>query len=249
MAMYLGSEKVSGNFFTQLEGTTLWEGHTLTDFDLLDDAENYEYLEFYCGKGNGCPCCIRVPKALYGEYSLRTIFKDNDNLTQCIARVIKITGKRVTTLKYTVVNWTNNSSQTYNSNELSIFKVIGYKKEQIGVTEKEVRLIERSTNSAGTYLKYSDGTLICMGNPSGTSNNSDWWSFCNRTDEGIQVNFPHAFIEPPASVVCTPANYYGLFSIMLTEINKDNFKFTGLRAKNNSGTGWSFRYQAVGRWK
>lgn len=110
-------------------------------------------------------------------------------------------------------------------------------------------IVERGSNSLGSFVKFGDGTLICMGNPSGNSNNSDWWSFCNRTDEGIQVNFPYAFIEPPESVVCSPANYYGLFSIMLAEINKDNFKFTGLRAKNNSGTGWAFRYQAIGKWK
>lgn len=248
MAMYLGSDKVAGSTQIEMKGTTLWEGFVATSFDLADDAENYEYLDFYCGKGAECPCCIRVPRAMYNQYSLRTIYKDNDNLTQCLMKVISITGKRVTVTKYSVVNWTNSSSQTYNSNELQVFKVVGYKKEAVGTTEELVSIVEKGSNSNGSYIKYSDGTMICYGNPSGTSNNADWWSFCNRTDENIVINFPHKFKEIP-NVTVAPDNYSGVFTIMVGNRTPSYFTFTGLRAKSNGGTGWSFEFQAIGKWK
>ena len=248
MAMYLGSDKVAGSTQIEMKGTTLWEGFTVTDFDLADAAENYEYLDFYCGKGAECPCCIRVPRAMYNQYSLRTIYRGDGDLTQCLMKVIKITGTRVNVIKYSVVNWTNSASQTYDSNELEVLKVVGYKKEAVGTTEELVSIVEKGSNSNGSYIKYSDGTMICYGNPSGTSNNTDWWSFCNRTDEHIVVNFPQKFADTP-NVTVAPDNYSGVFTIMIGKRLPTYFTFTGLRAKNNSGTGWSFGYQAIGRWK
>lgn len=113
-------------------------------------------------------------------------------------------------------------------------------------------VVESGSNANGYYIKFEDGTMICKGTASGSSPNYDWWSFCKRTAEQIQVTFPATFVGSP-TVTANPTNVLGgLFAILIDTQTTTHFTFTGLRAggaANSNYTAWGITYIAVGRWK
>lgn len=120
---------------------------------------------------------------------------------------------------------------------------------QRAVNEAIATIIESGSNENGSYVKYSDGTMICSKTVTGSSPNSGWWSFCQRTNEKIQVNFPATF-KSIESVVATPTDMLGgLFTVMVSTKTTSYFAFTGLRANGTTVTNYSFDYIAFGKWK
>lgn len=120
------------------------------------------------------------------------------------------------------------------------------------VNDAIASIVQSGSNSNGSYIKYSDGTMICYGQASGTSNYANWWSFCYRTNEGIQVNFPATFTTAPI-VTANPTNMLGgIFAVLIDSSTTDCFKFTGLKANGAHSSnyyGWGLTYNAIGRWK
>lgn len=109
-------------------------------------------------------------------------------------------------------------------------------------------IVEKGSNSNGSYIKYSDGTMICSALVTGTSNLSDYWGQFKRTQENIPVTFPMPFVDTP-NVVATGAAYEGVVSVLIGARLQDHFKFTALKPNANTGTKYAFLYQAIGKWK
>lgn len=101
------------------------------------------------------------------------------------------------------------------------------------------------------YVKYLDGTMICFGNKTGTATFSDWWSFANRSPDtantAISQDFAQEFIDVP-NINITPSST-NIFSTMVLQVTKINFKTVCLKPKGMSNTTYDFNYIAIGKWK
>ena len=107
-------------------GTVLFSDSTVDSFTLSESADDFEYLEFNCGKGKSSQMCLKVPKELYNSASLHIVHRQ-DILSQIIMKTVQIVDKQVNVLSYSVINMEGGVVQTYDSNELIIHKVVGYK--------------------------------------------------------------------------------------------------------------------------
>lgn len=103
--------------------------------------------------------------------------------------------------------------------------------------------------SGDGYIKYSDGTMICYGNYSGTTKLSEYFNWCKRTEENISVTFKKEFLSAP-TVVITPHYFSYVFSIMINQIKTTGFGFTGLKTNGAAiDTSVNIYYIALGKWK
>lgn len=102
--------------------------------------------------------------------------------------------------------------------------------------------------SGDGYIKYSDGTMICYGNYSGTTKLADYFNWCKRTEENISVTFKKEFLSAP-TVIITPLYLSYVFSIMLNQIKTTGFGFTGLKPNGAIDTSVNINYIALGKWK
>jgi hypothetical protein len=116
------------------------------------------------------------------------------------------------------------------------------------VNEALSTIAETGSTGNGSYIKFSDGTMICSALVTGTSNLSDYWGQFKRTNENIPVTFPVPFVNTPI-VVATGSAYEGVVSVLIGDRLKDQFKFTALKPNANNGTNYAFLYHAVGKWK
>ena len=119
---------------------------------------------------------------------------------------------------------------------------------QRAVNEALSTIAETGSTGNGSYIKFSDGTMICSALVTGTSNLSDYWGQFKRTNENIPVTFPVPFVNTPI-VVATGVAYEGVVSVLIGDRLKDQFKFTALKPNANTGTNYAFLYHAVGKWK
>lgn len=103
--------------------------------------------------------------------------------------------------------------------------------------------------SGDGYIKYSDGTMICYGNYSGTTKLADYFNWCKRTEENIIVTFKKEFISAP-TVIIIPLYFSYVFSVMLNQIKTTGFGFTGLKVNGAAiNTSVQIHYMALGKWK
>lgn len=107
-------------------GVVLFSGSPVDSFTLSESADDFEYLEFHCGKGESSQMCLKVPKELYNSASLHIVHRQGV-LSQIIMKTVQIVDKQVNVLNYSVINMEGGIIQTYDSNELTIHKVVGYK--------------------------------------------------------------------------------------------------------------------------
>lgn len=116
------------------------------------------------------------------------------------------------------------------------------------ITVQGVEVIESGNNSYGDYIKFSDGTMICLGAINGTTSLYDYWGQFKRTEEDIQVIFPETF-KSVSYIVANGTYLSGIFAVLINGIYTTHFNFTGLKANNNVDTSYEIYYQAVGKWK
>lgn len=116
------------------------------------------------------------------------------------------------------------------------------------ITMQGVKIIESGNNSYGDYIKFSDGTMICLGAINGSTSLYDYWGQFKRTEEDIQVTFPATFKSNPY-VVANGTNLSGIFAVLISGIYTTHFNFTGLKANNNADISYGIYYQAFGKWK
>ena len=109
--------------------------------------------------------------------------------------------------------------------------------------EKMDKIIEKGSNDNGTYIKFSDGTLIQYGSTNGIDNNYK------------TVNFPIAFYkkEPVVSVNTTVADINYIHLAQSFDVTLSNFK-AYVRYQPVSGGSWGtganwFNWFAIGNWK
>ena len=108
-------------------------------------------------------------------------------------------------------------------------------------------IVESDINANGSFVKFSDGTMICRQKNIGGSNVGNG---SNREDT---VTFPAEFVERPEIFVSSTADgggsasvrafRYGAFNITTTEATVSTVNATGTTRS------WSFDYLATGFWK
>ena len=112
----------------------------------------------------------------------------------------------------------------------------------IGVTEK-------GTNANGTYVKFSDGTMICHGRVSISSLaiTSPWGA--SYLSPALSVTFPATFVEAPPAIAPNMENTTGDIATwynVLASINSFDGYFGSSVSRTFSCT---LSWMAVGRWK
>lgn len=118
------------------------------------------------------------------------------------------------------------------------------------ITTTVQNIIQSGSNANGSYIKYSDGTMICYGNYSFNSSNSDYWGNFYRS-ENYTINFPQGFSTTPI-VNVTPNSDDGSISAVLNIVNLNTFEMCQIKSKGiNPNTNLSNlgQYVAIGRWK
>ena len=118
------------------------------------------------------------------------------------------------------------------------------------VDNKLAQIIQSGSNANGSYIKYSDGIMICYGNYSFNSSNSDYWGNFYRS-ENYTINFPQEFSTTPI-VNVTPNSDDGGISAVLNTVSLNTFKMCQIKSKGinqNTDLSNSGQYVAIGRWK
>ena len=115
------------------------------------------------------------------------------------------------------------------------------------VDNKLAQIIQSGSNTNGSYIKYSDGTMICYGSTSlNEVSVSDYYSFCKRTNS-LTITFPMEFDEVPNVTITNQG--FGIFSYTINNITANNFSYYAFTYPSGSNISGSLQYVAIGRWK
>ncbi len=112
----------------------------------------------------------------------------------------------------------------------------------IGVTEK-------GTNANGTYVKFSDGTMICHGRVSISSLaiTGPWGS--SYLSPALSVTFPATFVEAPPAITANMENTTGdiatWYNVLASTISFDGYFGSAVSRTFACTLSW----MAIGRWK
>lgn len=144
------------------------------------------------------------------------------------------------------INFTNGQAPALNGENLNQL--------QTNVENAINGVVESGKNDNGTYIKFSDGTLICRGTKVITIDVNTQWAgsiyFGNYTDE---IPFPYTFIEAPdLTYNVNPAGNSGCFfgAYGLFSITKTGFKnFSLFRPNSATSVVAKVNFIAIGKWK
>ena len=115
------------------------------------------------------------------------------------------------------------------------------------VDNKLAQIIQSGSNANGSYIKYSDGTMICYGSTSlNEVSVSDYYSFCKRTNS-LTITFPMEFDEVPNVTITNQG--FGIFSYTINNITANNFSYYAFTYPSASNASGSLQYVAIGKWK
>lgn len=115
------------------------------------------------------------------------------------------------------------------------------------VDNKLAQIIQSGSNANGSYIKYSDGTMICYGSTSlNEVSVSDYYSFCKRTNS-LTITFPMEFDEVPNVTITNQG--FGIFSYTINNITANNFSYYAFTYPSASNISGSLQYVAIGKWK
>ena len=115
------------------------------------------------------------------------------------------------------------------------------------VDNKLAQIIQSGSNANGSYIKYSDGTMICYGSTSlNEVSVSDYYSFCKRTNS-LTITFPMEFDEVPNVTITNQG--FEIFSYTINNITANNFSYYAFTYPSGSNISGSLQYVAIGRWK
>ena len=115
------------------------------------------------------------------------------------------------------------------------------------------QIIDSGSNSNGSYVKYSDGTMICYKTASGTVNITEVWGSGYTSGAEATINlgtWPVAFTALPV-VSVTPirdnSNYW-LGAVRYTTKTVAGY-CTLLRFNQSTGLGYTLNIVGYGKWK
>lgn len=103
---------------------------TLSTITLSETINNYTYIELIYGKGySEAEGGLSSSRIIVGvsNYASLIVFCPLSTTPQLLTREIKITGTSIANVKAYYINFTSNGVSTGSSNEIKIFRVLGYK--------------------------------------------------------------------------------------------------------------------------
>lgn len=113
---------------------------------------------------------------------------------------------------------------------------------------------EVQSNDNGTYVKKSDGTLICYGVQTFSVNISDFWNM--KASEQVKITYPINFKENTGAVinVLTGNNIWIIYSAnspteQSSTTQSQAFRFMHPTGQKNSSDSITVFYIAIGKWK
>lgn len=117
-------------------------------------------------------------------------------------------------------------------------------------------IIESGTNTNGSYIKYSDGTMICRGTKAILLDiNNAWGETLYTGSYTDEITFPHAFISAPdLTYNCNPSTATGFFygSIVDGGLLITTTGFSGvtlIRPNSRTNVNAKVNFIAIGKWK
>lgn len=113
------------------------------------------------------------------------------------------------------------------------------------IDEVEGKINSLITN-ASNYTKFDDGTLICYGNVSNTSEIVAYYNTLTRTNT-LTAMFPIQFISAP-KVTISPIGHQTI-GHYIESIATTGFNYRLFKANGSTETGCEIEYIAVGKWK
>lgn len=109
-------------------------------------------------------------------------------------------------------------------------------------------IIESGSNSNGTYIKYSDGTMICYNSKQVTEQVTSTWGALYVSQQVSLGTFPQAFINIPTLNVYCSGNQSIMIVAAGAATTTDAGKIQLARADSATVT-TNIGYIAIGRWK
>lgn len=110
-------------------------------------------------------------------------------------------------------------------------------------------IIESGSNSNGSYIKFSDGTMICYKSTTVTAAIDNSWGSVYETSNTVSFgDFPETFISAPIVTVeptGTGCWVEGLNNTSTTQVGNSYLA----RAVNTHSRNYSFNIIAIGKWK
>lgn len=116
------------------------------------------------------------------------------------------------------------------------------------------QIVESGSNLNGRYIKFSDGTLICTKEVTGSINITTGWGsgYTSGTSDTLNLgDYPYEFVGslPSVSISLTRGGYNG----WLTTLQSPSLTspgYTGIcRFTSQSNFGYTIEVMAIGRWK
>lgn len=114
-------------------------------------------------------------------------------------------------------------------------------------------IIDSGSNANGNYIKYSDGTMICYKNVTGTANISSSWGSGYYGGDGASIslgNFAQTFTSTPIINVTaerTDGNYW--IGCIQNASSSSAGNIYLLRFSSNASNPYSLNIVAIGKWK
>lgn len=112
-------------------------------------------------------------------------------------------------------------------------------------------IIESGSNSNGSYIKFSDGTMICFNEVVREINFQQNGSVYTGTTN-VKVSYPYEFIAPPKVIINTESvnDYYYccIYAIIRDQKSINGISFLRATIDNNL-VNIPFVYTAIGKWK
>lgn len=114
-------------------------------------------------------------------------------------------------------------------------------------------IVESGSNAYGDYIKYIDGTMICVREVTMTINITTAWGALYVGEDNTQWNYAQSFISAPKVIVdVIPTTGNSAFKICYTQptITKDYYKtITVGRPTSLSSVPIKATILAIGKWK
>lgn len=111
----------------KLIGTVLYENAKGTgeDMTLSDNADNYDYFDFYC-KRNTHIYTVRVYKPNNNTVSLTTSFCDGSYI-YVYTKILNVSGTQITVVRANIGYFNNTGSYAMTDDNNLVTKIVGYK--------------------------------------------------------------------------------------------------------------------------
>ena len=121
-----------------------------------------------------------------------------------------------------------------------------------GQNKSKGYIVESGSNANGSYIKFSDGTMICFAEVVRNIKFSQVGSVYTA-ETIVKVPYPQEFIETPKVIINTEsANDYSYCAIYAILRDKKSINGVSFLRANSSGDGFTdipFVYTAIGKWK